>query len=53
MRVRLSTVLIVVALECVLLAAALPLVRELRYARMRANCVNALKQQVVPPISDN
>jgi len=46
MRIRLSTFVIVLALELAVLAAALGVVRELRLARMRASCVNGLNEQV-------
>ncbi|MCI0357372.1 MAG: hypothetical protein L0211_02670 [Planctomycetaceae bacterium] len=46
MRVRLSTFLIVLAVELLALAGTIGVVRELRYARMRANCVNGLKEQL-------
>jgi len=48
MRVRLSTLVIMLALELTVLAAAFGVVRELRYARMRASCVNGLNEQVTP-----
>lgn len=46
MRVRLSTFVIVLAVELAVLAAAIGIVRELRYANMRASCANGLKAQV-------
>ena len=46
MRVRCTSLMVIVAFELALLTAMIPFVRAVRYARMRASCVNGLKQQV-------
>jgi len=50
MRISLRTLLMLLALEGLLLACAVPIVRELRHAKMRASCVNGLKEQVREPV---
>jgi hypothetical protein len=45
MRVRCSNLMLILAVELLLLTAAIPLARAVRYARMRASCVNGLKEQ--------
>jgi hypothetical protein len=45
MRVRCSSLLLIVAIELLVLTEMLPIVRAVRYAQQRASCVNGLAQQ--------
>jgi hypothetical protein len=41
---------LIVVVELLLLTAAIPIVRAWRYARMRASCVNGLREQSPPAV---